>query len=145
MEQARTFSKRFNIIVCPFALYGKTGTESFYEKVDPTADSLVPVELRRPSGELIQNREDSIRIGVATVSASRFIMDNTKPGDEIVLKLDCEGAEYSILDNLLDNPIALARVKKIFIEWHGTPEYKRQPKINQALVKAGISVEGWHF
>jgi len=36
---------------------------------------------------------------------------------EVVLKLDCEGAEYEIIDGLTD--LGLGRVKTLVMEWHG--------------------------
>lgn len=39
------------------------------------------------------------------------------PGEELFLKLDCEGAEYEILEKLHESGL-LPRIKVVIIEWH---------------------------
>ena len=48
---------------------------------------------------------------------SEFIEENFQKEDYIILKLDIEGAEYSVLQNLLDTD-KLAYINEIYIEWH---------------------------
>ncbi len=45
-----------------------------------------------------------------------------KDGDEVVLKLDVEGAEYRILDKLMNCNYLTKYVKKLWIEWHYDPK-----------------------
>lgn len=66
------------------------------------------------------------------------------PQDEIVLKLDVEGAEYEILEELVKTG-AIRKINKILIEWHwrkcGIPE-ERHLKIIEAI-KPFVKFESW--
>lgn len=51
------------------------------------------------------------------INFSAFLKENFQISDNILLKLDVEGAEYEIIDKLIeDNTISL--IKNIHIEWH---------------------------
>lgn len=54
--------------------------------------------------------------------------------ENIVLKVDCEGEEYSIFQNLSDNKI-LDKINFIMLEWH----YKGKEKLLCVLEKSGFS------
>jgi FkbM family methyltransferase len=109
------FKDRYKIKLCTFGLSDKNGISTFYEKADPLADSFLS-ELRRPNDQIIENKGDTI--SVKTVTISNFIEYCTEPNDKIVIKLDCEGSEYSILLELLSNEQLLNRIEKIMVEWH---------------------------
>ena len=51
------------------------------------------------------------------VILSSFIERNFKKDDYIVLKLDIEGAEFAVLEDLIEKRY-LEYINKIFIEWH---------------------------
>lgn len=55
--------------------------------------------------------------------------------DELVLKLDAEGAEYVLLPHLLDAGVA-GRVKLVLVEWHLEPRRGARRRIEAAW-------EGW--
>lgn len=48
---------------------------------------------------------------------SKFILEECRDADTIVLKMDIEGAEYDVLDRLVQTD-ALARVNELYIEYH---------------------------
>ena len=48
---------------------------------------------------------------------SDFISENFSVDDYVILKLDVEGAEYSILKNLLDKN-KMSYINEIYLEWH---------------------------
>lgn len=114
LSKARQVSGRFNVIVCPFGLSGKTECIPFYEMVNNTcSDSFIE------SG-LFATKDPSPKYNIigSCVSICEFIESYTFDGDEIVLKVDCEGSEYDIYENLLANPKYISRIKKIYNEWH---------------------------
>lgn len=75
-------------------------------------------------------RIDTIELREAT-AALRPIVD-AHPNSAIALKIDCEGAEYDIVDNLAASSL-LARFCPIMIEWH-----RRGPReLLSALNKCG--------
>lgn len=53
---------------------------------------------------------------VALRRASTWLSTNTLPGDEILIKLNCEGSECDILDDILQDPVHL-RVKGIYVDF----------------------------
>jgi len=149
MEKAKAMSSRFNVTILPFAVASASGTGRFNESVDSLCDSLQPRSLHndlynRP------NKESGYNVIVATVSLSRFILDHTKPGDSIVMKLDAEGSEYGIIQDLLDTPEALRRISEAWIEWHWiSPDQKAERELEQELMRrlneAGCVARIWPY
>jgi len=60
---------------------------------------------------------DKHTVTVLTEDIHDWMMRNTRPEDEIVVKMDIEGAEYPVLQRMLVNGSA-CRIKKLFIEFH---------------------------
>ena len=56
-------------------------------------------------------------IGVPCVDLSRFIRENTREGDRVVVKLDVEGAEYAILRKMIEER-SLDLVQEMYVEFH---------------------------
>lgn len=92
--------------------------ESIYEKwglVDPLKSEKECIEVKKASkilGEIIGRH----------------------PENNIVLKLDCEGEEYGIIDDLQAGGI-LEKIDFIMMEWH----YRGKEKLIDALVRSGFS------
>lgn len=63
-------------------------------------------------------------------------------GDEMILKLDCEGAEYALLDALWGRGIDL-RLERILVEWHGDDESSVRAR-DSLLARLRCPVEDWH-
>ena len=56
-------------------------------------------------------------IVIPCLDFSKWILNNFTKQDEIILKLDIEGAEYKVLDKMiLDDSISL--ISKLYIDWH---------------------------
>ena len=83
---------------------------------------------------------------VPTVNLSEFIMENFFVDDYILLKLDIEGSEYDVLENLLESG-AIAYIKKLYCEFHDrwmSPEFmKKKTNLIEKLVAIGITPEFW--
>jgi FkbM family methyltransferase len=137
----------FDVVVCPFGLWDKAGSFSFYEK----SDALDPWGKENGEGDSfkenwITNNKSGYKINAVTVPILQFIQDNTQEGDRIVIKLDCEGAEYKILENLLVlGPDVINRIDKIYIEWHTTDEEHKKPSLIEAMKEVKISLIDWPF
>lgn len=56
-------------------------------------------------------------VEVPTVDFSSFIDKHTTYGDEVVVKMDIEGAEFATLTNMVNNHTHTL-TKNMFIEWH---------------------------
>lgn len=143
-EEAR---KLFDVIVCPFGLSGKNQLLPLYERNNNTKSDTFHIEtlygapLDFPTHKVI----------CSTISISDFIPQFTKEDDEIVMKIDCEGCEYGILENLLANPHLLDRISLIINEWH--PSYRdmnsacreRTNKITDAFSRLNKPLQSWMF
>ncbi len=83
-------------------------------------------------------------VEVPTVDLARFIKDTFTPDDELILKLDIEGAEYDILEQMVANQ-SIDYIDNLYCEWH---QHKTNITIerHQALIKklatAGLPVTG---
>lgn len=68
--------------------------------------------------------------------ASKIIRNiiNNHIEENIVLKVDCEGEEYSIFQNLLDNKL-LDKIDFVMLEWH----YEGKERILNILQESGFS------
>jgi FkbM family methyltransferase len=137
---------RFQVAICPFGLWDKDGTFSFYEKSDALdiygrengeGDSFVKTFLK--------NNNAPYQICASTVSAADFINKNIPAGDRITIKIDCEGGEYGILENLLARPEALCKIKKFIVEWHQTEEVYKKDGLIKAYADLGYIFEEWPF
>lgn len=106
---------RFKIHVCPFGLRGGNGIETFFQKDDPRGDSF---EHYLASDHLTKNIPTGYALHQFACGVRLMILGHTKPGDEIVLKLDCEGSEYNLLNALANQPDALERISRILVEFH---------------------------
>jgi FkbM family methyltransferase len=136
----------FEVVVCPYGLWDKAGSFFFYEK----KDALDPQGRENGEGDsfiesFLTNNSAGYRINAVTVSASAFILANTLPEDSITIKLDCEGGEFGILEDLLKSPEALKRVKKFIVEWHTTNEFYKKEALVSEYLKLGYTLEDWPF
>ena len=93
------------------AVWTEDGARDLYlDPVDGDGSSLLR---EKRSGAL--DREHPIR--VATVALSAWIRRTVAEGDDAILKLDVEGAEYAVLDKMLTDGTARL-VRELLIEWH---------------------------
>lgn len=90
------------------AVWTEDGTRDFYlDPVDGDGSSLLR---DKRTGAL--DRDHPIQI--ATVDLSAWI---GQQGDDVILKLDVEGAEYAVIDKMLSDGTA-RYVRELLIEWH---------------------------
>jgi len=114
LDKARQVSGRFNVVVCPFGLSGTTTVVPFYEMVNNTvSDSFIKTGLYATL-----DPAPKYNVIGSCVSIVEFMDIYTFDGDSVVLKVDCEGSEYDLYENLLTRPDLLSRIKLIYNEWH---------------------------
>ena len=98
----------------------------------------------KQTGEL--DKEHPIK--VKAIDFNQWIMDNFSKDDYIVLKLDIEGAEYKVLDKMIDNK-SIEYINRLFGEWHqnkiGMPK-EDHAKLIDRLKKFGFDdMEAWRY
>lgn len=98
------------------AVYDYDGEVEFIiDPVDADGSSLIK-EKNIDFYKKIKN-EDCPRIVIECIDLSRFIKDIANKYEEIILKLDVEGAEYAILNKMLKDD-TLRHVNKLLAEFH---------------------------
>ena len=91
------------------------------------------------------NVDESDSFTVETINFSQFILDNFDINDNIVLKMDIEGEEYNVLEQMV-NDKSIQYINKLFIEWHvnSIPEIhpSTHGKIVRLVRQQGLNVTG---
>jgi len=145
-KEVQAQQERYRIRICPFGISGATGLMRFYMKSDDCRGDSFFHHLE--SDHVATNMETQFDLYCATHGISDFILTQTAPGEQIVLKLDSEGSEYATLLALLANPEALARVTEIHVEWHGIKPGDRREQagiLDYAYRQAGKPLRQWMF
>jgi FkbM family methyltransferase len=137
---------RFQVVVCPFGLWNKNGTFSFYEK----SDALDVYGRENGEGDsfvesFLTNNKAPYQIMATSVKFSDFVKDNTAPTDSLVVKIDCEGGEYGILEDIYSNPDVCSRIKKLIVEWHQTSEVYKKDDLMKKFGEMNLPLEEWPF
>jgi len=71
-----------------------------------------------PSVDIVYGgRHSYIFTEVDTIDFRKFILNNSKIDDEIYIKMDIEGAEFEVLNNIIINN-DINNIKEIYIEFH---------------------------
>jgi len=84
-------------------------------------------------------------IEVESIDLSKWIIDNFKKDDFIVLKMDIEGAEYKIVPKMFEDG-SVNYINYAFIEWHDwvMPEFKNSTgELARRLQQANVQLGGW--
>lgn len=125
------------------AVYDYDGEVEFIiDPVDADGSSLIK-EKNIDFYKKIKN-EDCPRIIIECIDLSRFVKEIANDYEEVILKLDIEGAEYAILNKMLKDD-TLRHVNKLFAEFHwnkiGMAEEDHADLLEK--VKAITRVEPW--
>lgn len=144
---AERLAGRYRITLCPFGLAAVAGTPVLYQQACTLGDSFC-ANLLGNAGQKVPRLGVLYELRAATVTLSSFILANTGPVDEIVLKLDCEGSEFGILRELLACPEALGRCSRILAEWHLLDRFDSTSEcdaLKATYAATGHPIEGWQF
>ena len=71
------------------------------------------LHLAKKTGNLNKKRYEKIK----TIDFADYVMSNFNKDDTIILKIDIEGEEYSLLSHMIDVG-AIEYINKIYCEWH---------------------------
>lgn len=112
------------------------------------ASSIIGLDDWNPwGGELKKNFHT--KYTVPCWSLSGFMKENFSSNDTIVIKMDIEGSEYDVLEQMIEEK-TIDWVDHIFIEWHSrfftnkSDIVERESKIIRAMQNVnGLKFEGW--
>ncbi|MHB1086941.1 MAG: FkbM family methyltransferase [Minisyncoccota bacterium] len=140
IAKCREMSSKYTIKLCPFGLGGKTETSTFFEKDDDKGDSF---QSWLASDHEVKNISQGYEVVASMISLPEFILHSTKEGDDIVLDIDAEGSEYTMLEALLKREAALKRVREVYVEFHfikNMEKYMSKDALCSALAAYNITV-----
>lgn len=108
-----------------------------------TGSSIVSLdEWRCKGGGFVEEVE------VPRINLSKWMSEHLIKDDMVILKMDIEGAEYDVLEEIIHSG-AIDLIDKVYIEWHSymflEPEkyLSREKSIKDAFQKHNISMENW--
>ena len=99
------------VTICHFGLWNRTTKQTLYDPGSSGASLYADKFREGTTGEKIR-----------LVRASEWFSNNVRAEDEVYLKLNCEGAEVEILEDLLDTG-CLAQVRSVMID----PDVRKVP------------------
>lgn len=126
----RAMRTKFASVRIVTAALGIPGVRTFYEGKTPMGDSLLSARAGI----------DGLAVEVAVISLAEYLRTHTKTGDQVIVKLDIEGAEGDVLMDLL-HAAPLDRVEQLLVEWHGADP--RQVDIEARFTALGLPLERW--
>lgn len=88
-------------------------------------------------------------IYVKSLDFSRFFLNKTRSDSYCVIKMNCEGSEYSILEKMIDDG-SINRVRELYVAWHNNKikniTKERHDNLIQRLNKIdGLILKTWKF
>ena len=119
------------------ALWTDNGTMLFYRSNARRNDGGTLLKSKR-SGTLDKNNP----IRVETLDFSGWILDNFCKSDEIILKMDIEGAEYAVLDRMFDDG-SFEYINELWVEWHWGKIGMEKEQHDRIANKISIPTRKW--
>jgi FkbM family methyltransferase len=127
-----------NIVHHSQALWASSCFKDFYVSAHGNASTLIQ---QKKTGNL----DLAHPIRVCCVDFSKWLQDTVSTDDQVIVKLDIEGAEYEVLRGLLqDGSISL--IDQLYVEFHYSKiglEFAEHNRIVERLNKAGLNPEPW--
>jgi FkbM family methyltransferase len=138
----RNFAGPSNVLVMEYAAWIWDGVVELFCGIESDQSTTVLTGKRStPDWNVDYTRPHLVR----SIDFDRWLRENTSDDDEIVLKMDIEGAEYKVLSRCIDTG-SIARVKVARVEWH----WNRYPQFSQAeherirdRLREVVQVEDW--
>jgi FkbM family methyltransferase len=134
LEEIAKNNKDYNFIIRDEAIWKENGEMQFYISNDRWGDLGCTLDpSKRESLDLDNPRT------VKTINFSDFLL-NFDEDDYIVVKLDIEGAEYEVIESILDSG-TITRINELFIEWHDHFFTKSSEPLKQRLLAYDIKID----
>lgn len=112
-----------------------------YNKKNPFTGASTLMKQKSEWNMKVHKKQELVK--VEALDFSKFILDNFSKNDEIIIKLDVEGAEYCILEKMITTGASLY-INKLYVEFHDDKVGLSQNKIVGELKKQNIELFKWH-
>jgi len=83
------------------------------------------------------------KVEVKAFNFSSFILNNFKKNDNIVIKMDIEGAEYKVLNKMIEDG-SIDYVNQLTVEFHDEKTGESSKEIMREINRKGINFSNWH-
>ena len=113
------------------AIWVEDGTIDFYDK-GGLSSTLYPNK--------IDNRGKGTRITVSCIDFSKFIKDNFKLSEYIIVKMDIEGAEYKVIEKMLEKG-TFEYIDEFYVEFHGAKIKDLYPYFDEIKERTGFDAK----
>jgi FkbM family methyltransferase len=134
LEEIAKTNKNYNFIVRDEAIWKENCEMNFYISNDRWGDLGCTLD---------PNKRESLDLAnpriVKTINFSEFLFNFDKD-DYLVVKLDIEGAEYEVIESILDSG-AISRINELFIEWHDHFFTKSSSPLKERLAAYNIKID----
>lgn len=131
------FSAIPNLVFINKAVWVQDGEMEFYRSYARRHDGGTLLK-SKTSG--ILDKENPIK--VETIDFSKWLLSNFNEADSIILKMDIEGAEYEVIEHMIDTG-AFGLIDELWIEWHygkvGIPKERHDKLVS----KIEIPTQKW--
>ena len=127
------------------AVWDRDGIQNFYlDREDGDGSTLFENKLTRETGGF-GTLDTANPATVKTIDLSHWLRQNTTRFDYLILKLDIEGAEYDVLEKMIQDR-TIRRINHLFVEWHwnrvGIP-HDRHLRLLRALEVQRLPILEW--
>ena len=126
-------NKDYNFIVRDEAIWVDNSKMKFYISIDRWGDLGCTVDKSKR-----EKLDLDHPLSVNAIDFSEFLLSFDKD-DYIVVKLDIEGAEYAVIDYIIQTG-AIKMIDELFVEWHDHFFEKSSQELKQELSKFDIIV-----
>jgi FkbM family methyltransferase len=134
LEEIAKTNKNYNFIVRDEAIWKENCEMNFYISNDMWGDLGCTLD---------PNKRESLDLAnpriVKAINFSEFLFSFDKD-DYLVIKLDIEGAEYEVIESILDSG-AISRINELFIEWHDHFFTKSSLPLKERLAAYNIKID----
>lgn len=127
-------NKNYNFIIRTEALWNHDGESDFFISIDQWGDLGCTLDPSKREKLDFSNPKK-----VKTIKFSDFV-NQFEDDDYIVIKLDIEGAEYNVVEDLIQTGV-IKKVNELFIEWHDHFFTKNSHNLKQQLQNYNVKVD----
>jgi len=83
------------------------------------------------------------KVNVEAFDFSEFILNNFKKEDNIIIKMDIEGAEYKVLNKMIEDD-SLSHINQLVVEFHDEKTGENKESIMKEINNRSINFSDWH-
>lgn len=107
------------------------------------ASSLIQEKMCKDNGSIVHGWKNKIEVDC--IHFSKWLRSNVNHSDNLTIKLDIEGAEYAVLQDMIESNV-INMVDRLFVEFHSDTmpfNLKLEKELIKKLEHCGVEVLEW--